>query len=81
MTFQEFVATCERGFDTGELILSNGMRLSEREYAIYWSICMLYETAKAQNKPTEFTLEEVYDGVLKYCGEEVFNRVFGEVDE
>lgn len=81
MTFQEFMATCERGFDTGELRLSTGERLNEIDYAIYWSISMLYETAKAQNKPTEFTLEEIYYGVLKYCGEEVFNRVFGEVDE
>ncbi|MGN8818571.1 hypothetical protein ACTNEN_09655 [Oribacterium sp. HCP28S3_H8] len=78
MNFQEFMAICEHGFDTGELRLSNGERMSENDYAIYFSVSKLYEAAKAQNKPTTFTLEEIYYCVLKYCGEEVFNRVFGE---
>ena len=81
MTFQEFVTTCEHGFDTGEIRLDTGERLSERDYAIYWAISMLCVAAKAQNKPTTFTLEKIYYDILMFCGEEVFNRVFGEVDE
>ena len=79
MTFNEFMTTCERGFDSGEIRLDSGERMSEKDYAIYWSICMLREDAIAQKKPLEFSYEEIYNGVLTYCGEEVFNRVFSEV--
>ena len=77
MTFQEFMATCERGFDSGELRLENGERLTEKDYAIYWSICMLREDAIAHGRECFFSFEDIYFGVYTYCGEEVFNRVFG----
>lgn len=76
MTFNDFMTTCERGFDNGEIRLSSGERMSEKDYAIYWSICMLREDAIARGKETTFSIEEIYNGVRKYCGEEVFNRVF-----
>ena len=76
--FNDFMQICEHGFDTGELRLEKGKRMDEKEYAIYWSIWMLREDAIAKREPSEFTFEEIYNGVLTYCGEEVFNRVFSE---
>ena len=79
MTFQEFMTTCERGFDSGELRLENGKRMTEKDYAIYWSICMLREDAIAHGRECAFTYEDIYAGMLKYCGEEVVNRIMSEV--
>lgn len=76
MTFQEFIKTCKKGFDTGELRLSNGYEMTEKDYAIYWSICMLREDRIAKGEEPVLTHEEIYNGVLTYCGKEVFNRVF-----
>lgn len=78
MTFQEFVTACERGFDSGILRLENGGRLTERDYAVYFCICKLREETIVYGKKCEFTFEEIFDGVFKYCGEDVANRVFGE---
>lgn len=76
MTFQEFITTCKKGFETGELRLSNGKEMTEKDYAIYWSICMLREDRITKGEEPVLTYEEIYNGVLTYCGEEVFNRVF-----
>jgi len=77
--FNDFMQICERGFDSGELRLENGKRMTEKDYAIYWSICMLREDAIAHGRECAFTKEDIFFGVRTYCGDEVFQRVFSEV--
>ena len=79
MTYEEFVKRCKHGFEIGAIKLDNGVEMTDRDYAIYWSICMLREDAIKAGKECAFTKEDIYFGVKKYCGEEVFNRVFSEV--
>ncbi len=79
MTFQEFKDVCEKGVRDGNIKLSDGIVMTERDYAIYWSICKLREDAIAHGRECAFTKEDIFFGVRTYCGEEVFNRVFSEV--
>lgn len=81
MTFESFVEIIKQGLASGVLTMSNEM--SELDYAVYWSICMLREEAVEKEETIEkhelfFTFEDIFHGVRKYCGEDVFRRVFGK---
>ena len=78
MTFEEFVKRCKHGFEIGAIKLEDGVEMTDIDYAVYWSICKLREDAIAKGEECVLTKEDIYAGMLKYCGEDTINRIMSE---
>lgn len=70
LSFEEFVQRVKTGIEEGKITLS--VDLDEKDYAIQYALGRAYRDEKKR----EFTYDEIAELVVKYCGEDVFNRAF-----
>lgn len=70
LSFEEFVRRVKKGIEEGKLKIN--VDLNETDYAIQYALGRAF---KEENK-REFTYEDIAELVVKYCGEEVYNRAF-----
>ena len=72
LSFEEFVRRIKKGIEEGEIKLT--VDLTEADYAIQYALGRAYRDEKKR----EFTYDDIAELVVKYCGEEVFNRAFAK---
>lgn len=72
ISFEEFVKRVKKGIEDGKIKLS--VELDERDYAIQYAIGRAFQDEQKR----QFTYEEIAELVVKYCGMDVFNRVFSQ---
>ena len=70
MSFEEFVRRVKDGIAKGYIKLD--VELNELDYALQYAI----GRAMRDEKKKEFSYEELAELVNKYCGSDVYNRVF-----
>ena len=73
-TFEAFVKRMQEAFDDGVITTRDGSKPREIDYAIMFALSKMQDGALCEGKEIIVTIDQLIDGVRKYCGEDVYKR-------